>query len=46
MVEIGISPVANGGTGSSDFIPKSRLDFWTPGEFEEAKGQCIGGGFI
>jgi len=33
-------------TRGHDFISKSRLELWTFGEFEEAKGQCIGSGFI
>lgn len=46
VAEIRLSPGAKGGTRSSDFVPKSSLDLWMLGEFEEAEGQCVGSGFI
>jgi hypothetical protein len=46
VIEIDVSPRANGGTRSSDFIPKFLLDLWVPGEFKEGEGQCVGTGFI
>ena len=46
VTKVGLSPRANDGTRSSDFITDFLLDLRVLGEFEESEGQCVGGGFI